>query len=113
MIYTTERVEAAKVRMREYAAYRKLADILEARPMWSTAELIQAIRDAKVLPSPSRQLVMSWCVGTLPGGERALPGAVSYGGNVGWRIPVEDLYVFFGERMIEQIVREKTEHSPD
>lgn len=104
MAYSTERIEAAKARMRAYAAYSALLAQLEQHPMWSAKDLADAIRSANVLPNVTRERVSSWCSATLDTGERALPGAIDYGGNVGFRIPTEDAIVFIAEGLVARLV---------
>lgn len=103
MAYSSERIEAAKERMRAYAAYSALLAELEQHPMWKASDLADVLRRSNVLPNVTRERVSSWCSATLDTGERAFPGAIDYRGNIGYRIPTEDIIVFVAEGLVARL----------
>jgi hypothetical protein len=93
--------QEAEAFLRRYKAYDWL--INDTRPMWTTSDLLEAIQRAGILPNASRKLINGWCERKLSSGGRALPGAVNYKSTLGWRIPREDLLIFFAEGRAEKI----------
>ncbi|MBA3825509.1 MAG: helix-turn-helix domain-containing protein [Ktedonobacterales bacterium] len=76
-----------------YAAFEWLTKNPGPRkPVWSVIEVASAMRESGLHPRASSELVRGWC----DAGE--FPGAQAMPGNVGWRIPREDLLQFFAER---------------
>jgi hypothetical protein len=77
--------QEAKDKLGRYAAFAPfLADEAMARPVWSVAQITEALRNGP-RPTASERFVRDAC-------EKGELRAINYGGNVGWTAYREDLY---------------------
>ena len=81
-------VEVALQKLRRYAMYKWLTEE-SSQDVWSVSDIVAALRSSGVLPNASSRIVVGWCEASN------FPGARDYKGNIGWRIPKEDLITFF------------------
>jgi hypothetical protein len=77
--------QEAQGKFGKYAAFAPfLTDEAQARPVWSVAQITEALRSGP-RPTASERFVRDAC-------EKGELRAVNYGGNVGWSAYREDLY---------------------
>jgi len=75
----------AQGKLGKYAAFTPfLTNEAKARPVWSVAQITEALR-AGPRPTASERFVRDAC-------EKGELRAINYGGNVGWTAYREDLY---------------------
>jgi len=77
--------DEAQGKLGKYAAFTPfLTDEAKARPVWSVAQITEALRSGP-RPTASERFVRDAC-------EKGELRAINYGGNVGWTAYREDLY---------------------
>ena len=100
-MWTPDEIQQARNNLSGYSVYKAL---LEATtPMWGAKELAEFLDHTGIRPRASKEQVITWCSSRTVEGQPVFPGAVRYEGNVGWRIPLEDVICFFGLGIVNQV----------
>jgi hypothetical protein len=82
--------QEAQNKLGKYAAFGPfLTDEAKARPVWSVAQITDALRSGP-RPTASERFVRDAC-------EKGELRAINYGGNVGWSIYREDLFTWLAQ----------------
>jgi hypothetical protein len=101
-MWTPQEIATARANLSGYAVYQPLLDET-TKPLWGAKELAAFLSTSGIRPRTSRDQVIDWCSAKTHEGQRAFPGAIDYGGSLGWRIPNEDVICFFGHGIVSQL----------
>jgi len=85
--------EEALAILKQYKSFNWLTN--STLDTWGIKDIVDQLKQGYI-PSASNYMVTNWC-------KRDLPGAVFFGGPIGWRIPRESLLIFFAKLASGQI----------